>query len=240
MDESLAQKAISAALSGKWEEAITLNKKILEQDSNDVDALIRLARAYAETNEIKQAKETLQKVIQLDPYNTIALRALAKWKSLNKNNNGYHSTGSNPHFFLEEPGKTKIVLLKHLCSPDAIAELDAGDPVKLNINTHKVSVNSQAGKYIGRLPDDISARIKKLSSLGYQYTGVIRSSDKNGVKILIRETVRPSNYSDIPSFPGEKINYVTFTPPELVHEDQNTEEIDEEIANNEEDSSTIV
>lgn len=240
MDENLAQKAISAALSGRWEEAITLNKKILEQDCNNVDALVRLARAYAEISEIKQAKEILQKVVQLDPYNTIALRALAKWKNFKKNNNGYHSTGSNPHLFLEEPGKTKIVLLKHLSSPESIAELNAGDPVKLNINTHKVSVNSQAGKYIGRLPDDVSARIKKFSILGYQYTGVIRSSDENGVKVLIREAVRPSKYSDIPSFPVEKINYVTFTPPELVHEDQNIEETEGEIVNNEDDSTSTI
>ncbi|MCS7092220.1 MAG: tetratricopeptide repeat protein [Patescibacteria group bacterium] len=233
MDENLAQKAIYAALSGKWAEAILLNEKILKQDPQNVDALIRLARAYAETSEIKKAKETLQKALQIDPYNPIATKTLAKWKNLKKSN-GNLSAVSDPHLFLEEPGKTKVVMLKHLCSPDIIAELDAGDSVKLTINAHKISVISQQGKYIGRLPDDVSARIKKLSSLGYSYSGVIRSSDKNGVRVLVREIARPVKYSDISSFPSEKINYVTFTPPELVHE--NEENIgNSEIEENSED-----
>ncbi|MCX7928302.1 MAG: tetratricopeptide repeat protein [Patescibacteria group bacterium] len=232
MNEELVQAAISAALSGEWEEAILLNKKILDQNPKDVDALTRLARAYAEINKIKKAKATLQEVLRIDPYNSIAIKTLTKWKNFRCPKNGSFSKVSNPQVFLEEPGKTKVVFLKHLSNPEVIAELDAGDPVKLVISAHKISIISQQNKYIGKLPDDISARIKKLFSLGYSYSGVIISSDKNGVSVLIREITRPKKYSDIPSFPTEKINYIAFTPPELVHEE---DEIKESLGEDEEE-----
>ena len=98
-----------------------------------------------------------------------------------------------------------------------MAKLDAGDEVKLNSHAHKVSVNTFDGKYIGKLPDDISARLRKLISLGNEYQVFIKSIDKNCIKIFIRETKRVSSLSDTPSFSSERIDYVSFTPPELVH-----------------------
>jgi hypothetical protein len=43
--------------------------------------------------------------------------------------------------------------------------------------------------------------------------------------VFIREVERGKNVSSILSFPIEKIDYVSFTPPELVHKD--TPEIEE-------------
>jgi tetratricopeptide (TPR) repeat protein len=217
MDDQLAHAAISAALSAQWDEAVKLNKSIIKIDADNVDALNRLARAHAELGDLPSAKSTLQLVIAKDPYNSIAQKLLIKWKDLKKTTQSH--TALNPNVFLEEPGKTKIVPLMHLCGPDVAAQLDAGDELKLALNAHRVSVTTIDNSYIGRLPDDISARIKKFSAIGYEFNTVVRSSDKNEVKILIRETHRPAKYSDIPSFPGDKISYVTFAPPELVHKE---------------------
>ncbi len=84
MNEDLAQKAIAAALKASWKDAVNLNKQILKKDSKDVDALNRLARAFSEVGEIIKAKKTAKKVINIDPHNTIATKALAKWKELRK------------------------------------------------------------------------------------------------------------------------------------------------------------
>jgi len=35
--------------------------------------------------------------------------------------------------------------------------------------------------------------------------------------VFIRETKRVKEVADIPSFTSEKINYISFTPPELIH-----------------------
>src|SRR3989344_2515086 len=120
MDQNLAQKAISCALLGKWENACKINKLIIKDYPDDVDALNRLARSYAELGEIPKAKTYAKKVLRIDPFNTIASKSLSKWKALKKGDSDSSSV-SDPALFLEESGKTKIVSLLHLGSEKIIS-----------------------------------------------------------------------------------------------------------------------
>lgn len=212
MDTS-AQLAIKQALQGNWVEAIKLNEGILKDNPEDIDALNRLSRAHSEIGCIKKAKEAAQKVLKISPDNSIAIKALVKLENMDE---GECPCGkiSSPDDFLEEPGKTKMMYVMHQGDPKVIATLDAGDEVRLDSHSHRLEILTEDGKYVGRLPDDLSARIKMLISCGNEYKVVIKSLDQAGVKILLRET---KNKSGTPSFPAEKIEYVSFTPPELVH-----------------------
>src|SRR3990172_299453 len=216
MKDDLAQKAVSLALSGNWEEALLVNKKILQDDLKDVDALNRQARAYAELGKLSKAKACAKKVLKIDPFNTISLKSLEKWKEL-KRGEALKSTPTSPQTFLEEPGKTKILSLIHLGDYKVIAKLDSGDEITLNTRSHRISALSNDGKYVGRLPDDLSARLKKLIKLGNEYLAFIKFANAKEVRVFIRETKRARKLADIPSFSTEKIEYVSFTPPELVH-----------------------
>ncbi len=227
MNENLAQKAVSAALKGNWEEAKEINLQILKSSSKDIDALNRLARAYAELGDMQMARKSARKVIKLDPYNTIATKSLEKWKGLKKGDT-ITSKPSAAGTFLEEPGKTKIVSLIHLGDSKTIVKLDAGDEVKLNPQGHRVSVSTNDGKYVGRLSDDISSRLKKLIKLGNKYQTFIKSAEPGEVKVFIRETHRTEKLADIPSFSTEKIDYISFTPPELVHKKKAIPQIESE------------
>ena len=80
MDLDLAQKAVTHALAGHWKEAVKLNNEILKKDPKDVDCLNRLAKAYAETGNIKKAKSITEKVLKIDSFNSIAAKALKKWR----------------------------------------------------------------------------------------------------------------------------------------------------------------
>jgi tetratricopeptide (TPR) repeat protein len=209
MNEDLAQKAVTAALAGDWKEAEKINKQILKDDKSDVDALNRLARACAEQGNLKKAKETAQKVLKINPFNQIASKSLKKWKSLRRG----ETTASGPssaEAFLEEPGKTKMVSLLHLGASSVLAKLDAGDEVKLTPHKHRVSVTTLDGKYIGRLPDDIAAILRKLTKHGNEYQTLIKSIEPKDVRVFIRETKRSEKLKDTPSFPAEKINYISF------------------------------
>lgn len=217
MDRDLSQDAITYALKGNWDKAIETNLKLLEVNGSDIDALNRLAKAYAEKGSFKKAVSTSQKVIKIDPFNTIATKALTKWKGL-KRGETYSSGPSSADTFLEEPGKTKIVSLMHLGDNKLLAKLDCGDEVKLNPHSHRASITTFDGKYVGRIPDDMSARLRQLTKYGNSYKVYIKSVTEKDVKIFIRETSRSERLKDIPSFPGEKIEYVSFTPPELVHD----------------------
>jgi len=226
MEMSLAQKAISLALRGEWSEAIKINLQILKLNPEDVDSLNRLAKAYAENGKIAEAKKTAQKVLNIDPLNNIAARCLAKWQTM-KNGDIHPKSFASPESFLEDPGKTKLVPLMNLGDDQVLAGLDCGDMVKLATHPHSIAVVTQENKNIGKLPDDLAARLKNFIKSGSKYDVIIKSINIKEVVVFIR--------SDTFSFPTEKIEYVSFTPPELVHKDvpimeNGGEELAEEIA----------
>lgn len=222
MNQDLIQKAVDEALAGNWGEAIEANKEILKGDPNDIECLNRLARAYAESGNLTKAKELAQKVLKLDPFNNIAQRSLDKWKNLRKSDVTSSPTHSGLEIFLEEPGKTKVVPLIHLGDLKVLAKIDTGDEVNLNPHPHKASITTFDGKYVGRLSDDLSARLRNLIEAGNEYKVFIKSSDPKEVKIFIKETKKSEKTKNIQSFPGEKVEYVSFTPPELVHKKEDT------------------
>lgn len=231
MDTSAAQLAISSALSGKWEDAISANLSLLKGNPNDTEALCRLARAYAEIGKISEAKKATNKVIALDPVNQIALKFLEKLK-LAKNSKTPVASSTCNQSFLEEPGRTKIIGLMNLGEMENFINLDPGEEVKMLPYAHRISITTAGGEYIGRLPDDISARLKYLIGKGNKYQTLVKSINAKEITVFIREIEQGKGVDGSPSFPPEKIEYVSFTPPELVHTDtpsvETTEEIPEE------------
>lgn len=215
MDTTLAQKAVETALNGNWKEAVRLNKLLLKEAPEDIDALNRLARAHAELGEIKKAKSFAERALRLDPFNSIALKALAKWKSL-KPGQSIGTGSASPEAFLEEPGKTKVVSLINLGDARLLAKLDSADEVRLTPHSHKISVITRDGKHVGRLPDDLSAKIRNLINKGNVYQVLVKSIEPNDVKVFIREVKRGRLAKDIPSFPTEKIDYITYSSPDIV------------------------
>lgn len=220
MNPLLAQKAIKAALTGNWSEAKSLNQEILKENPRDIDALNRLAHAEEELGAKTAAIKTYKKVLAHDPYNKIAQRALGRLEKpgrlqKKKGEKGVETT------FIEEPGKTRTVSLIHLGADQVLSNLDAGQSVQLVSRSRRVSVQTEEGKYIGRLPDDLSRRIINLARAGNEYKALVRSVTDNQVKVFIKEVKRAPQLSDIPTFPQtEKAEYISFTPPELVHEEK--------------------
>lgn len=228
MELSPAQKAISLALNGDWDEAVKINLEILSGSPDDIDSLNRLARCYSELGNVSKAKETAQKVIALDPLNTIAQKCLEKWAD-SKNGDKHKVNVTSPESFLEDPGKTKIAPLMHLGDRSVFAGVDSGDEVLLLPHAHRVSVTTLDGKYLGRLHDDLAARLRNMVKAGRKYQVLIKSIDpKKEVTVFIRE-VSAGDSSAGPSFPTEKIEYVAFTSPELVHKDKQVMEFQEEV-----------
>lgn len=223
--------AVSFALSGKWNEAIDSNLEIIKGNPEDTEALCRLARAYAEIGKISDAREALDKVIKIDPINQIATKLLEKLK-LAKNYGGAVSSPTCNESFLEEPGKTKLIRLLNPGESENLVNLDPGEELNLAAYAHRVSVTTLDGKYVGRLPDDIAARLRNLIKEGNKYQVLIKNVTPREITVFIRETEKGPGTDGTPSFPPEKIDYVSFTPPELVHSDtpsvETTEEIPEE------------
>ena len=105
----------------------------------------------------------------------------------------------------------------HIGDTKTLAKINSGDELRLNLHSHRVSICTNEGKYLGRLPDDLSARLRKLAKYGNDYEVYVKSVNNSDVKVFIREVKRAKKLTDIPSFSTEKIDYISFTAPELVH-----------------------
>lgn len=194
-----SNQAIQTALTGNWEEAIKLNKSLLVDNPRDVEALNRMGLAYTILGKSKSAKNTYQKVLEIDPLNSIAIKNLKKNKSDSVKEPGDSVVIQVNNIFLEETGKTKVVELINLAQAEVLLTLQTGQSVDLSAKRLKIFI-SQGKKYIGVLPDDIGKRLIKFIKGGNKYEAFVKSSDHQNVTIFIRELRRVTKFKDQPSF----------------------------------------
>lgn len=195
-----SNQAIAATLSGDWNNAIKLNKSLLEEKPDDVEALNRMGLAYSVLGNTKGAKESFEKVLEIDPLNSIALKNLKKLKS----DSGVNSSNGDTfiqvnNIFIEEHGKTKVVELINLAQAEILQSLQTGQAVDMSVKRLKIFI-LQGKKYIGVLPDDIGNRLIKFIKGGNKYEAFVKSASHQNVSIFIRELKKSSKFKDQPSF----------------------------------------
>ena len=192
---NLQQNAINCALTHDWKEAIENNKAILEVNSTDIDALKRLAYAYTKLSKIEKAKKIYRQILNLDKYNLIAQKNLEKIKSLpiTFKENSAISIATNlisPGQFIEEPGKTKVVILTNCAPLSILSRLHIGDTVYLHPKKHTVEIRGFDKTYIGAIPDDISYRLLMFIKAGNEYDVCIKNIHSKGISVFIKEIKR--------------------------------------------------
>lgn len=227
----LKTQAIQTALVGNWEEAIKLNKELLKEDPQDVEALNRMALAYTILGKSTSAKTTYKKVLEIDPLNSIAIKNLKRIKPEGKGKKDELVTNITiqvNNIFLEETGKTKIVDLINLAQSEVLSKLKTGQSVDLSIKRLKIFVHGDSNSYIGVLPDDIGKRLIKFINGGSKYEAFVKSAKHNAVSIFIRELKRASKFKEIPSFlfPLEKTSKKSLRSKKI-NEDQAVVEEDQ-------------
>lgn len=203
--DDLIKKAINAALSNDWEEAINKNLEIHEKNPQDVDTLNRLAFAYTRLCNPDEAKKIYKMILKIDKYNIIALKNLEKINSFPKNTKSKlpkkdSSIPFAPSLFIEEPGKTKSLALTNLAPPSVLSDICIGDNVLLNPKKHSLEVRLADNTYIGALPDDIAFRLLHLIKGKNSYEVHIKNVTKNNITVFIRELKRGKRFYSQPSF----------------------------------------
>ena len=192
-------QAIQATLTGDWESAIKLNKTLVNENPQDVEALNRIALAYNVLGKTKNAKDYYQKVIEIDPLNSIATKNLKKIKADGSNGSEGSTVIQVNNIFLEETGKTKVVELINLAQPEVLLTLRTGQLLDLSAKRLKIFI-SQGKKYVGVLPDDIGNRLTKFIKGGNKYEAYVKSASHQNVSIFIRELKKSAKFKDQPSF----------------------------------------
>lgn len=215
----LIQYAVEAALNSDWTEAVKINKHILESVQVDTEALNRLAHAYTGLGKNEKAKSIFKKVLEIDPYNLIAHKNLEKLSKTNGQINDHSQQVSGAGIFLYEPGVTKIISLLNVAPPAVLATLNSADKVEIVAKNHSVSMVTQAGTYLGALPDDLAHRLITLIGGGNRYETYIKSATPKSLTVFIREVHRSEKFTNQPSFVDSRQVYLREKGQQGLHKE---------------------
>jgi hypothetical protein len=194
---SLVQDAITAAKNQDWDAAVDINTEILDRSPGDLGALNRLGLAYIQLSRPIKARQAFKAVLEKDKSNLIAKKHLENLK----NKNGAAAPLSNT-YFIEEPGKTKITELHRLARKDVLTALRVGQVCKLVTKKNKyISLETEEGKYIGSLADDLSYRLNKLIKRGNEYACLVHSFSENSCSVHLQESKTSPKNKHLQSFP---------------------------------------
>jgi tetratricopeptide (TPR) repeat protein len=200
--ENLHKQAVDAAITSNWEKAVQLNQRILQMNSEYLDAYLGLGFAYMQQNKFKESKKYYQEALKIDPNNIIARNNIEKLSILVKSGN--KSNGDlpvDPNIFMNLRGKTKVVTLLNVGKADVLAHLSIGEKVELRIKKRRIEVRNERDEYIGALPDDISKRLMFFLEGKSTFNTFIKAATKNSVDVFIREEKKGRKVKNFVSFP---------------------------------------
>ncbi len=196
------RQSISLAMQGRWQEAVTANKAIVESFPNDINAYNRLGRAYMELGNYSQARAAYEKAIELDAYNSIARKNLSRLSRLGEKavpDGGSHKI--EPQQFIEEVGKAGVVSLLRLAPPQILAKMVAGEQVNLKVDGTHLLIENDRGEYLGQVGPKHGQRLIKLMGGGNQYTAAIVRASEEVLTVIIREVFQDPSQVGKFSFP---------------------------------------
>ena len=148
--EQRSREAIEMAMQANWQEAVEINREIIENLPENVEAYNRLGRAYMELGQYQLSREAYQRSAELDPYNAIASRNLRRLNDLKETGQVEIETEKvEPQRFIEEIGKAGVVTLEELAPKEERAGTVAGDKATLKISGSYLVVETPRGDYLG-------------------------------------------------------------------------------------------
>jgi len=204
LKQQRSKEAIDLAMQARWQEAVGINKEIIESFPEDVDACNRLGRAYMELGRYTQAREAYSRTVQLDPYNAIANRNLRRLSDLGESDSDEVETDKvEPHHFIEEIGKAGVVTLYELAPKENRARMVAGDRVYLKVDGSVLAVENSRGAYMGKVDPKYAQRLIRLILGGNQYTASVVKSTMDMMTVIVRETYQHPSQAGKLSFPAK-------------------------------------
>ncbi len=207
MEQSPKQKrmksneAISLATHGRWQDAVVLNREIVEVYPDDVEALNRLGKAYAETGRYSEARKSLERSLQIAPTNSIARKNLERMTGMEDAPILPTARRATPQVFLDESGKSTTTSVVGLPSAEALGQVHNGDMVHLEVDGATVAVVNRTGRQFGRLEPRLASRLIKLQGGGNTYVAAVASVSNAGISVVVRETYQSAKMSGVVSFP---------------------------------------
>ncbi len=246
----LQDYAVQLANECNWEEALEINRKVLEIEE-DPATYNRMAKALLELGRYQEAHDTYQQTLRLNPTNTIARRNLSRIDTLLQRED-WQTVAPRKDFeradqliFITEAGKTVLTALHDLVDSPAIDVLSSGEKLMLEVEHRAVLLVDQQGQRIGRLEPKLGQRVSELINGGNRYEAVVVQANAHQVRVLVREVYQDFAMRDRTSFPGslnDEMAYLSlryeYETDDMLDEEEvleDVEVVEEEFSANEEE-----
>ena len=209
-----ADDAVQLAIAGKWDEAVKLNRFIIDSFGADEETQNRLGKALSELGKLKEAKASYEAAMKINPMNSIAKKNAARINALLHQKEGLKVGGTRVdlNLFVEEMGKTVITTVDSPPNADICSKVAAGDVAELKIEGDGIVAETSRGVRLGLLEAKLARRLIKFMRGGNRYQAGVTSCDGNTVKLIVRETYQDPHFAGKPSFPMRRKREVEFRP----------------------------
>ncbi len=191
----LQHLAIKAAQQQDWDQAAAYNQALLEIEPGDLKTKNRLAAAYLHQGQTEQAHEMLKGILQLDSTNKLAQKNLERLK----NNQSEKIPNFNRQYFIEEPGRSKLIELIRIGQGETLNQVSTGQKCRLEPKNNYISVTS-GDEYLGALPKEISEKLMPLMKNGNQYHCWVASRGPDYCQVYLKEYRRSAKNKHLSSF----------------------------------------
>lgn len=197
-----SEQAIELALEGKWEEAAALNRSLTATFPNDVGAWNRLGKSLLELGRFREASESYDRALKLDPVNQIARRNLERLSSIKDEEQPRRETAAKvaQDLFIEEVGKSGSTVLRGV-APEVLAGLAAGDEVYLKPGDDLINIENIQGDVLGAMEARLALRLLRLIAGGNRYAAAVKSVTDSAIEIIVKEIYRDPSQTRL-SFPA--------------------------------------
>jgi hypothetical protein len=209
-----AEDAVQLAIQGKWDDAVKLNRFIVDSFGPDEETQNRLGKALSELGKLKDAKAAYEAALKINPMNSIAKKNAARINALLHQKEGLKVGGVKVdlNLFVEEMGKTVITTVDAPASADISSKVAAGDVAELKIEGDGIVAETSRGVRLGTLEAKLARRLIKFMRGGNRYQAGVTAVDGNAVKLIVRETYQDPRFAGKPSFPMRRKREVEFRP----------------------------
>jgi hypothetical protein len=226
------EEAVQLAVEGRWEEAVDLNRYIIENFGADEGAQNRLGKALTELARLEEAKVAYDTSLAINPMNPVARKNSAKLESLINAKEALKGgqVKVDLNLFVEEMGKTTTTTLR-AAAPEVCSRIAPGDIAELRVDGDGIEIDTVRGVRVGSLEPKLARRLLKFIQGGNRYQAGITSCEGSTVKVIVREIYQDVKFAGRPSFPIVRKRDVEFRPysrESLVTRDTETFTSDEE------------
>jgi hypothetical protein len=207
------EEAIQAALESRWQDALAINRALLERHGDDDETHNRIGKALTELGDPRQALEAYSRALELNPMNVIAQKNVRKLELILESREKLSGMREaiDVDLFAEEPGKSAMTVLNPPKSR-VVAAVAPGDAVELHVQDGGLQAQTARGVVLGDVDSKIARRLVPLIASGNRYTAAVARVAESQIEIIIREAFQSSENARRSSFPVSRQKREDFRP----------------------------